>query len=201
MTVVRVKTTAGWQDLQVAGPPGPPGTPARVTALPGSPADGQEVVYVADAANGVLWHLRHNAGSASAYKWEFVGGAALFAEVPGYGSTTVTTYVDLGGPAITLPLGGDYDIEIGAWFQQSLAANVGHWMSYQIGATAANDADGIHVDQWDATQPRVFPHASRPRRKTALAAVALAARYRAGSGGITVGWTSRWMRAIPVRVG
>src|SRR4051812_22380129 len=74
--------------------------PARVTSLPVSPVDGQEVYYVADATNGVLWHLRYNAASASAYKWEFVGGSPLEsssasnAQTTGGGTFFTTTLTD-----------------------------------------------------------------------------------------------------------
>jgi hypothetical protein len=87
--------------------------PARVTTLPTSPVDGQECYYVADATNGVLWHLRYNAGSASAYKWEFVGGPRLFVAVPG--SLPVVTATSpvfpAGGAQLTLPLSGDFYLE------------------------------------------------------------------------------------------
>ena len=49
--------------------------PPLVAALPASPTDGQEVRYLADAVNGVIWSLRYRAGSSSPYKWEFVGGS------------------------------------------------------------------------------------------------------------------------------
>jgi hypothetical protein len=48
-----------------------------VTSLPASPSDGQEVFYAADATNNVIWNLRYRSGSASTYKWEFVGGDPL----------------------------------------------------------------------------------------------------------------------------
>lgn len=83
--------------------------PARVTTLPTSPVDGQECYYVADATNGVLWHLRYNAGSASAYKWEFVGGGDRHEGPLGDLTTSSTTAVALtNGPTITLPLAGEY---------------------------------------------------------------------------------------------
>jgi hypothetical protein len=89
-----------------------------VTALPGSPVDGQEIYYLADATNGIVWHLRYRAFQAngttpnpSAYKWEFLGGAPLRANVDTDQTfTAAATYVDAAtvGPQITLPLAGDY---------------------------------------------------------------------------------------------
>ena len=54
---------------------------ALVTSLPATPTDGQEVYYLADAANGVIWHLRYRAAATGAFKWEFVGGPPLSHEI------------------------------------------------------------------------------------------------------------------------
>jgi hypothetical protein len=82
--------------------------PSRVTALPANPVDGQECYFVADAANGVLWHLRFNAASASAYKWEFVGGSPLFTSHVGGTTSATTPATGLAGPSIVVPLAGEY---------------------------------------------------------------------------------------------
>jgi hypothetical protein len=51
------------------------------TTLPGSPVDGQEYVLVDSTTNpSYQWRFRYNAGSSSAYKWEFVGGTVLLAQ-------------------------------------------------------------------------------------------------------------------------
>ena len=87
--------------------------PPRVTALPaGVGTDGFEVRYVADATNGIIWSFRYNAASASAYKWEFVGGPPLAAVVETASAVTpAATEVDLSGPSLTLPaLAGDFII-------------------------------------------------------------------------------------------
>lgn len=83
--------------------------PARVLALPVSPVDGQECYFVADATNGVLWHLRYNAGSASAYKWEFVGGSSLIAENRASQTASAGAWVMGANPSIALPLAGTYE--------------------------------------------------------------------------------------------
>jgi len=80
-------------------------------ALPSSPADGQEHILVDSlTAPTYQWRFRYNAGSASAYKWEFVGGAPAFANVETFETMASATYADLAtaGPAITLPRDGDY---------------------------------------------------------------------------------------------
>jgi hypothetical protein len=90
-------------------------TPPIATSLPASPADGQEVYYLADATNGVIWHLRYRAGSSSAYKWEFLGGSPLEsysaanAQTVGAGSLWSAQLSDgTGIIQVALPLAGDY---------------------------------------------------------------------------------------------
>jgi hypothetical protein len=89
--------------------------PPRVTALPANPVDGQECYFVADAANGVLWHLRFNAGSSSAYKWEFVGGSPLVASIVGSGEAGSSTGAwSFPTTRVRVPtvLKGDYDTAV-----------------------------------------------------------------------------------------
>lgn len=169
---------------------------ATVTSLPGSPYDGQEVYYLADAANGVVWHLKYRAASASAYKWECVGGAALRAEVETGETTTSTAYVDLAtvGPSSTAPLGGDYDLHFGAQMYGPAAS--GAWMTVKIGAAAAADNDGIW-QRVDAGQLSL----ARERRFAGIAAgTVLKAQYRSNTAGTSY-FASRFLFARPVRVG
>lgn len=44
---------------------------ALVTSLPANPVDGQEIYFLADSTNGIIWHLRYRVASS---KWEYVGG-------------------------------------------------------------------------------------------------------------------------------
>lgn len=180
----------------------------RVTALPTSPIDGQECYFVA-GANGELWHLRYNAGSASAYKWEVLGGSALHAEVTTASAegTSSASFVALTtpGPNITLPLAGDYDIDQSFSWYTSVAGG-GMAMCYDIGATAA-----LMVDAAAAYNPYAGVGVSvtrRMRRKTGLPAVTLTSKFSALNGGTAYanGTASaaghhRMMRAMPVRVG
>jgi len=80
-----------------------------VTSLPASPIDGQEVYYLADATNGVVWHLRYRAASASAYKWECIAGPPLYAVYAT--AENFPSSWSSGNPAITVPRAGEYDIE------------------------------------------------------------------------------------------
>lgn len=82
-----------------------------VSALPGSPFDGQEIYFqsAAMATAGVVWHLRYRAGG-GAYKWEFLGGPPIIATntTAGTVSSNTTPAAFTNTPTITIPLLGDY---------------------------------------------------------------------------------------------
>jgi hypothetical protein len=106
------------------------------TTLPASPINGQEFYYVADATNGIIWHLRYRAASASAHKWEFIGGAPLRAAIAtdeafpeGLWADAVTV-----GPQLTVPLAGDYNY----FMEADLYVN-------GAGTTLVNAVVGINV--------------------------------------------------------
>jgi hypothetical protein len=178
----------------------PSGAPPLVSVLPSSPSDGQEVYYLADATNGIIWHLRYRSGSPSAYKWEYIGGSDLFALVATAANTTSSAYNDLSGgslgPSVTLPLAGDYDVLTGS-SSGNTSAGQEALMSYAIGATPASDADMVQFTPADSSGKRVS--VSGTRRKTGLAAgIVLRCQYRVGGG--TGIFQDRWIRARPVRV-
>ena len=96
--------------------------PSKVGVLPANPVDGQEIYFVADATNGVIWHLRYNAGSASPYKWEYLGGPPMLASSNvaasslGGGSSWSTQLTDgTGVIQMTVPLLGEYDVAWGGY--------------------------------------------------------------------------------------
>jgi hypothetical protein len=98
------------------------------TTPPASPVDGDEWILPVDTTNGIMWRFRYRAASASAYKWEFIGGPALRADVPGNDTSTANTgaYIDTTtvGPRVNVPRAGDYDFLGGLFFYHS-AANAG----------------------------------------------------------------------------
>lgn len=177
--------------------PGSVGGSTLVTSLPGSPTDGQEIVLVDSlTAPTYSWHLRYVAAKAS-NKWIFVGGAPGFGQVDTDESTTSTTYAALAtaGPSFTLPVPGDYIVEVGCSAKHSAAAEI--FMSYDIGATGAVDADAYREQDTNST---IYSTGSYARKKTGLAAVALVAKYRGGAAG-TANFRSRWMRVTPIAIG
>jgi len=95
------------------------------TTLPGSPVDGQEAILVDSTTNpSYQWRFRYNAGSSSAYKWEYVGGIPARADVSTSESTTSATWVELTTPQrVTVPRAGLYDVGCVCTAQSSVATD------------------------------------------------------------------------------
>lgn len=168
------------------------------TSLPASPVDGQVIFFQADSANGVVWQLRYNAGSGSAYKWEFVGGPPLVSEVAADETTTSGTYTDLAtvGPSVTIPVGGDFQIHFLTDGYYSSAGQV-LLTTVKLGAAAAADGDCIQQHVIVTSGEDTF---CRTMKKTGLAAAAvLKVQYR--NGGVATHWLKRGLFVTPIRVG
>lgn len=104
------------------------GMPPRVTALPSNPVDGQEIMFVADAANGIVWHMKYNAVSSSAFKWQVISAQPLLATCPdeGVGAAAEFAWTSLTTPLqIVAPLAGDYLVRFGSngYFSNTSSAN------------------------------------------------------------------------------
>jgi hypothetical protein len=186
------------------GPPGPVGSPPRVTSLTagvgGMPtiiSDGLEVYFVADVANGVMWHLKYNAGSTSPYKWELVGGPPLVATVvgsdTGAADGTFRDYTTI-GPQIVTPLAGDWDIESMANIFSGVGQNDHCVVVNGVQENGLYAQEYTPAGSWAVTGTIVW------RRLAAASGTTFKMQYR-GSGGGT--GTARWraLRMRPVRVG
>ena len=111
--------------------------PATVTSygvtLPTGPYDGQEAVLVDSITNPTYqWRFRWNAGSTSAYKWEYVGGA-WFVQTPAAQNASAGSWSNPFGAnaQLTVPRGGDYVATFTAYLNCAASLNV--W----VGLTAA----------------------------------------------------------------
>ena len=177
--------------------------PSIVTSLPGSPIDGQEVIFqnAGMAAAGVAWHLRYRAGATGAYKWEFLGGAplrdqALADRVSGAVAGVTWFGIDADAPEATAPLAGDYDVHHGAKIVESAAVNV--HLGVRVGATEptfnVNSVAGTCAASGNVTL-------AQWRALTALAAgTVVTQRYlHSAASSPTVG--GAWLAMTPVRVG
>lgn len=170
-----------------------------VSALPTTGLyEGLQVVYDT-GTSGVRWTFVYDTSDGTTYPWLFVGGPPLYAAVETQETTSSATYAALAtaGPSITLPLAGDFDVSIGmSGWSNSIGALA--YMSYDIGATGAVDADSVrHQEDTAGTTSPV--HVMRTRRKTGLTAVVLTSKYKTGGVG-TASIEARWISVTPVRV-
>jgi hypothetical protein len=182
---------------KVAAIPGSQIVFSRGTTPPASPQDGDLWQCVADAAAGVNWLFRYNAGSASAYKWEYIGGVPIRAFQGANDNTNSTTYTALAtpGPSVAIPRPGDYDIMLAFGYNNMTAGTA--VMSYDIGAVPASDSDCLAVG-WAGANAGISMPFYGINRKLGLTAVTLTAKYKVGAG--STYFSGRTMHVTPVRV-
>lgn len=181
---------------------GPAAPPPVVTVLPGAPVDGAEVFLLADSANGVLWHLRYRASSASAYKWEYVGGSAMSVEILTNEATASAAYVDLAtaGPQVIVPVAGDYEMSFGAFFWRAWPVAAVSGMALKLGAAVASDNEGIFAATMaDAASAVQGGSHARTMRRTLTAGLNVRAQYNSSVG--TANFGRRFLHVRPARVG
>ena len=89
-------------------------TPSTMVAAPfTTPYDGQEVVLVSSTTDpSYEWHLRYNAGSTSAYKWECLGGVPYIGYSAGNMQlTTLNTWLNVCSASLSPPRSGEYRVQ------------------------------------------------------------------------------------------
>jgi hypothetical protein len=193
---VTYDTGAAWVAV---GGPGKEVIPYTLT-LPPTPYDGQEIYYLANAVNGVVWHLRYRADLASAYKWEFVGGSANYAQAAlGAQITTGSAYVfgpPLADPRQTFPLAGDYRIQATCGVNTTQGVNDFRMAVFVNGgqaqtAYASVIAPSGYNANWhvDGIQPNVGAGQTADLRFACPSSVAVNMAM------------DRWMHITPIRVG
>lgn len=86
-------------------------TPPVVTQLPSNATVGDQVVYAADATNGVYWSLYYD--GIGTYPWKYIGGPPLHNSNGSYpGAINNASFVDVPSAAnVTAPLDGDYMVD------------------------------------------------------------------------------------------
>jgi hypothetical protein len=162
---------------------------------PGSPADGDIWVATAVDANGVRWAFQYNAGSASSFKWEFIGGAAVKSVTDNDESTAAVPYVDLATvQSITLARAGDYDVHWGCGAYHT-ASGAGTVMNIGITKSGALQFDsGITLatlnGELDSTRRHFY---------TAAAADVLKMQFGT-NGGAGAHFLKRYFYIVPVRI-
>jgi hypothetical protein len=171
-----------------------------VGALPGSPVDGQEIYYVADSANGVVWHLRYRTTSG---KWEFLGGSPVYVYNGAVVTRGATTYgasnVPAGDPTFTLALAGDYLIEV-AHVGYGDTAGRTNFTSYTVGATAAADADAARSPITAVGASPQYVGRLRSRKNGIAAGSAITMQHRIDGTGAG-SFFNRELTIWPIRLG
>lgn len=167
------------------------------TTPPASPVSGNVWVYT--GISGQYWVFIYDSSQAT-YKWMFVGGPPVFAEVTGTGtiSGTINTYnAPPNGPDITLARAGVYDIDIG-FSMNFISAGTGPiYMSYAIGATGAVDTDAAVMGTQGAMQEMTT---TKKRRNTVSSASStIGSRYKSVTGTTNI-IQRRTMHITPVAV-
>lgn len=172
-----------------------------VTALPGSPTDGQEIIYTDSlTAPTYQWHLRYVSAKAS-NKWIYLGGVPLRGFTSANNGTTSSSYVTLtNDPSITIPIAGDYHINQNVSGQGTNQTGNRGFSSYSVGGTAAND-------QWCCSfYTDAAPHlggASREMVWTGLAAsTVIQMKHKTIGGGTpSISFINRLIQATPIAIG
>lgn len=115
------------------------------TSFPASPYDGQEAILVDSVTNpSYIWRFRYNAGSTSAYKWEFVGGSPFHAVDGGnFNTTGANVWHGSTSTDFIAPRAGDYDCVAEAQFGTPVA-NQNCYLAV-ADASISNNPDG---GQW-----------------------------------------------------
>lgn len=179
---------------------------SRVTALPTTVFDGLTVDFVADITNSVIWRLKYNASSASAYKWEYAGGSELYSSITvTSGQTGNAGYQDKNGPYITLPFAGDFTVAIA--FEGNSNAGQQLVQSYALGTVNGGITVLAPPDSVERNLMYVAATAAQDARPTKWSKVTnpaagnvLSAMYKTigASGG---NFTFRSLHVRPIRVG
>jgi hypothetical protein len=170
---------------------------APATTFPSDPAEGDTFIYDT-GTSGVRWQFVYDTTDGTTYPWLFIGGSAMSSSVATDQSTASTSFADLAttGPDVTLPLAGDYKIEIAAAMYSSIGGEY-TLASYDVGGTAAGD--DWSANHWSTTNVISHP-AYMSYNWTGLSASTLVrAKYRTPSG--TANFRNRRLSATPVRVG
>jgi hypothetical protein len=174
--------------------------PTYGTTLPAAPADGQEAILVDSITNPTYqWRFRYNAGSSSAYKWEFIGGSAARSEVLPQENTLSTSFIDLAtvGPQFTVPRAGEYEIHYGAMAENGASGQYAVMGPY-IGTTVnSNDFIGTYTANGGATEVGI---SRRLVRTVASPSTLIKLQYETTSGVVNAYFRFRWLAVTPVRV-
>src|SRR5215471_3105246 len=198
--VLYMATKPTSQDPATPWPGGPSAAyaaPSYGTSLPTTPTDGQEAILVDSLTNPTYqWRFRYNAGSTSAYKWEYIGGTPAWKRTDTQEGTASSSAQDLNTiDNIIVPRGGDYDCDWGCEAFPN-TANDNQFVQYLFCAGTQMQLVGswcYGVAQWSGS-------VTKSCRLLAIAASSdIRTRYASPTGRQT-NFVRRWLKVTPVRV-
>ena len=177
-------------------------TPPVVTQLPSQATVGDQVIYAADATNGVYWSLYYD--GIGTYPWKFVGGSGATTTTTAYpASSYPSSFTSLNsGPAWIPPLAGDYNVR--HWGRIDIYSPTATRIVEICPATntvAASSAYATAVGNW-ATSGSVYRSAWTGERlmQGMLSTEYLTLKAQYGVGQVTFVPFYCGMTATPVRV-
>ena len=169
-------------------------TPPIVTSLPLVPQFGDQVVYAADATNGVYWLLQYDASGT--YPWKFIGGAPLQSDLAASTTAAAGAAAAGGSPSVAIALPGNYVTRYGCLATPG-AVVAGHYCAIQP-AFAGAVISGDHELGFSGVGS-YFPMAGE-RAVTFASAGTLSLFYRSDTAAGTSTFIRRYISATPVRV-
>jgi len=163
------------------------------TSLPTNPVDGQEAILVDSITNpSYEWRFRYNAGSSSAYKWEFIGGSETWgvAAQGVYGALPSGSSAQ--APIFITPRAGDWDLQAGAQFT---GGTPGSYCALSVGSSGGSGQGGA------TSLPAANYHFTVVNAYRSLA-VASGTQFSlfVTASHADMSSANRWMRIRPVRV-
>ena len=171
--------------------------PTFVSALPGSPVDGQEVYFqdTAMATAGVVWHLRYRAAGGT-YKWEFLGGAPLVAYVDALEAPSTTGWAGTAtlGPELTMTRAGEYELMWGAQIVNASGTAPDTFVGVSIGGSLPAGRDMLQA----RTPTNCVVEESKTARLTVGASTLVRVIYNTSVLGVSFG--RRWLHIRPARL-
>jgi hypothetical protein len=187
----------------VEGPQGPAGSSLSsspwLNGPPANPTDGQIWIAtnVPTGDTGICWMFRYHADSASAYKWEFIGGSPQTTTLAGLVSTTNVNGEWKDGPVVDYVRAGDYRFEFGC----EISVNTN---GYGAIMHISNSTLGLHPN---AIWLQYSPYSEWETMMSAgvfLAAPAggyMNTFYQVwGGGGGAAQFKNRWLSLTPIRI-
>lgn len=191
--------TGGWVPATlVSGLGGAVTVSTMAGGPPGSPADKDVWVATAVDALGTRWAFQYNAGSGSAFKWEFIGGSAVSTYVATLENTSSGTFVDLAtvGPSVTIARAGDYTFDFGLTAVAiATGGGNGQGVLFKNGAANFGLIATVNMDNINSAANST----SMRQPITAAAADTYKVRY-AITNGVSTSFQQRSLSVTPVRI-